>query len=60
VESGDDHIAFERGETLVVVNRGSTTITMRDGRSHRWGAGSGDGYLVEVGPRAAAVFAGSA
>jgi len=60
VESGDDHIAFERGETLVVVNRGSTTITMRDGRSHRWGTGRGDGYLVEVGPRAAAVFAGSA
>lgn len=57
VAAGVDHVAFQRGETLVVVNRGPTPITIPDGRSHRWGEGSADGSLLEVGPRSAAIFA---
>ncbi len=60
VHAGSDHVAFSRGDTLVIVNRGLEVISLSDGRSHRWGDGSSDGARVEVGPRAAAIFTHSA
>lgn len=57
VDAGDDHVAFERGGILVVVNRGSSPIAIRDSRSHRWGSGASDGAGVEVAGRSAAIFA---
>jgi glycosidase len=56
VDAGNDHIAFERGTTLVVVNRSAHPISIPDDRSHRWGAGASDGFSVQVDPRSAAIF----
>jgi hypothetical protein len=56
VSAGEDHVAFRRGETLVVVNRGAAPITIADGRSHRWGEGASDGQRITVAPRSAAIF----